>query len=148
MGEKTVSETQEIMLWKRFEDGELGTPMVEDYAREYERNTLVNPDELAIKEHKITIEFSYPLSVKVYLEFEKEGGFTNMDLLRCVYEGYKKIYDEEEAQAGDPGIYDMLYNRRPSHGKYGIWGHYMNDLYLEVINYNPEKRLRTLDIGS
>ncbi|MBA7645082.1 hypothetical protein ES703_52835 [subsurface metagenome] len=143
-----MSETQKIMLWNRFEDGELGTPMVEDYASEYERNTLVNPDELAIKEDKITIEFSYPLSVKVYFKFEKEGGFTNMDLLRFVYEGYKKIYDEEEEEVGDPGIYDKLYNRKPSHGKYGIWGHYMNDLYLEIINYNPEKRLCTLDIGS
>ena len=143
-----MSETQKIMLWKRFEDGELGTPMVEDYASEYERNTLVNPDELAIKEDKITIEFSYPLSVKVYFKFEKEGCFTNMDLLRFVYEGYKKIYDEEEEEVGDPGIYDKLYNRKPSHGKYGIWGHYMNDLYLEIINYNPEKRLCTLDIGS
>jgi len=86
------------MLWKKYENGELGTPMVSDYGSEYERNTLVKPDELAIKENKITIEFSYPLSVKVYFKFEKEGGFTNMDLLRCVYEGYTKIYDEEEAE--------------------------------------------------
>ena len=143
-----MSETQKILLWKKYENGELGTPKVSDYGSEYERNTLVKPDELAIKEDKITIEFSYPLSVKVYFKFEKEGGFTNMDILRCVYEGYTKIYDEEEAEAGDPGIYERLYNRRPSHGKYGIWGHYMNDLFLEIIFYNPKEKLCTLAIGS
>jgi len=143
-----LSETQKIMLWKRYEDGEVGTPMIRDYETEFDRNSLVDPDELVIQEEKITIEFRYPLSVKVYMEFESKRGFTNMDLFRCVYEGYKKIYDEEEAEAGDPGIYEKLYNRKPSQGKYGIWGHYMNDLFLEIIYYNPEEKLCTLAIGS
>ena len=71
-----------------------------------------------------------------------------MDLFRCIYEGYKKIYDEEEAEVGDPGTYDRLYNRRKSEGKYDIWGHYLNDLYVEGILYNLEEKSIDLQIGS
>jgi len=61
---------------------------------------------------------------------------------------YKKIYDEEEKQVGDPGTYESLYNRRESNDPYGIWGHYLDDLYLELIRYNPKTRIVNLAIGS
>ena len=143
-----MNKNQRIDIRKTYEDGSIGTPTVVDYGSEYTRNRIVDPDELVIKEEKITIRFTYPLSVKVYLEFENEGGFTKLDLFRCIYEGYKKIYDEEENEVGDPGIYERLYNRRESHGKYGIWGHYIEDLFLEIIFYDPIERLCTLAIGS
>lgn len=65
--------------------------MVRDYESESDRDALVDLDELVITEEKITIEFGYPLSVNVYMEFKIKEGFTNMDLFRYVYEGYKKI---------------------------------------------------------
>lgn len=143
-----MNESQRIDIRKTYEDGSIGTPTIIDYEVEEVRNRLVEPDELIIKEEKITILFTYPLSVKVKFEFENKDGFTRLDLFRCIYEGYKKIYDEEEEEVGDPGTYDRLYNRGKSHGKYGIWGHYMDDLYLEIIFYDPIERLCTLAIGS
>jgi len=81
-------------------------------------------------------------------DYENKGGFTRIDLFRCIYEGYKKIYDEEEQEVGDLGIYENLYNRKESDGKYGIWGHYLDDLFLEGVFYNLDLNLVTLFIGS
>lgn len=71
-----------------------------------------------------------------------------MDLWRCIYEGYKKIYDEEEADAGDPGSAPNLLNRGQSEGRFGIWGHYISELYIEQINYNARTRTISMFIGS
>jgi hypothetical protein len=49
---------------------------------------------------------------------------------------------------GDPGTYERLYNRRKSDGPYGIWGHYLEELFLEFIRYNPKSKIVNLDIGS
>ena len=124
------------------------TPFVVDYSKEDLRSRLLNADEIIIKDEKITIRFTYPLSVQVLVECEKEGGFARIDLFRLIYENYKKIYDEETAAVGDPGIYERLYNRRKSDGPYRIWGHYLEDLLLESIRYNPEKKMVYLSIGS
>ena len=40
------------------------TPLVIDFARNDERCELLNPDELVIAVEKISIRFTYPLSVK------------------------------------------------------------------------------------
>lgn len=125
-----------------------GTVQVIDYEKGRVREKISNPDKIVILEDKISINFRYPLSVQVAFEFENKGGFTRMDLFRCIYEGYKKIYDEEKAEVGDPGTYDRLYNRRKSEGKYGIWGHYLDDLWVEGILYNPKEKSIDLQIGS
>ena len=101
-----------------------------------------------IKEETISIKFSYPLENKVSFEYHNKGGFTRLDLFRCIYEGYKDIYEAEEKEVGDPGTYRMLYNRKQSKGKYGIWGHYMNDLRIEGIIYDSKERFIELSIGS
>ncbi|MFW9822714.1 MAG: hypothetical protein ACFFE4_07260 [Candidatus Thorarchaeota archaeon] len=122
-------------------------PKVIDYADEILRNQIIDPDEVLIHDEKIEIRFTYPLSEEVLLEYEQNGGFSRKLLFRIIYEEYRKIYDEEE-QVGDPGIYENLYNRRESEGPYGIWGHYLDDLYLEIIRYDPKKKVVNLDIGS
>lgn len=80
---------------------------------------------------QITIDFDYPLDHTVTLAFENAGGFTALDFLRCVHEGYSQIYQEEEAAVGDPGVIPGMYNRGVSTGPHGIWGHYMEDLWFE-----------------
>jgi len=125
-----------------------GTPLVIDYADEELRNKIIDLDEIIVPDEKIIIRITYPLSVEVYNEYEQKGGFSRKDLFRYIYEAYKKIYDEEEEQVGDPGTYERLYNRKKSEGPYGIWGHQLGDLYLESISYDPKKKLVNLDIGS
>jgi len=125
-----------------------GTPLIINYADENSLNRIINPDEVIIPDEKITIKFSYPLSVEIVREYKQKGGFSRKDLFRHIYEAYKNIYDEEEQQVGDPGTYENLYNRKKSEGPYGIWGHQLGDLYLESINYNPKTKTVNLAIGS
>ena len=124
------------------------TPLVIDYAKKDLRNRLVNADEIIIEDEKITIRFTYPLSIEVLVACEKKGGFSRKDLFKLIYENYKRIYVEETATVGDPGIDERLYNRKKSKGPYGIWGHYLEDLFLEVIRYNQEEKIVYLSIGS
>lgn len=124
------------------------TPQVIDYAKEYLRKRIIKPDEIIIPDEKITLRITYPLSVEVQRQRKQKGGFSRKDLFRWIYEEYKKIYEEEEQQVGDPGTYNMLYNRKESEGPYGIWGHYLNDLYIEFIQYDPKNKVVNLEIGS
>ncbi len=123
-------------------------PPVYYYMDEEERNTLKDAHEIVIPEETIYINFSYPLRKKAEFQYTHAGGFSRLDLYRSIYEGYKKIYDEEAAEVGDPGTYENLYNRRESSGKYGIWGHYLEDLFVEGILYDPESKKVILQIGS
>lgn len=125
-----------------------GVPSVVGYEDEDERNQLKNPTEIIIEEESIIIEFTYPLSREVELEFNNKGGFSRMDLWRYIYEGYKKIYDEEESDAGDPGNAPNLLNRAQSNGRYGIWGHYLGELYIERISYDANTKRVSMFIGS
>lgn len=126
-----------------------GCPRVIDYEDEEIRSMVINPDAKVIEDEKIKIRFTYPLSVKIFLEYESKGGFTRMDLFRCIYQGYKKIYDEEEGTAPDPGsVSATVLNRAKSSGKYGIWGHFLSELYLERIIYNPSNKTVDMFIGS
>ena len=86
-----------------------------------------------IKEETVSIKFSYPLDNMVSFEYSNKGRFTRLDLFRCIYEGYDNIYETEGNEIGNPGTYENLYNRRPSEGRYGIWGHYLDDLIIEGI---------------
>lgn len=83
----------------------------------------------------------YPLTNKVTFEFEN-------NLFRDIYNGYKRIYKEEEKEAGEPGTYGHLYNRRRSNGRYGIWGHNLLDLVIESIIFNPKEKTVDMFIGS
>jgi len=125
-----------------------GTPRIIDYEDKELRSRIIDLDEIIIPDEKITIRITYPLSVEVNNEYEQKCGFSRKDLFRFIYEEYTKIYDEEEKQVGDPGTYEKLYNRKKSEGSYGIWGHYLAELYLEFIRYDPKKKLVDLDIGS
>ena len=111
-------------------------------------DAIVEPNELLIKQETISIKFDYPLKNEVSFEYSNEGGFTRIDIFRCIYEGYKKIYETEKKEVGDPGIYPGLYNRKPSKGRYGIWGHYMNELIIERIVYDSKKKSIELSVGS
>ncbi len=121
---------------------------VVDYEDQHVINNLVNPQALLIKEETFTILFNYPLKNPVTFKYTNSGGFTRLDLFRCVHEGYKKIYETEENDVGETETYDNLYNRKKSQGTYGIWGHYITDLRIEGIAYDPETKLAELLMGS
>ena len=122
-------------------------PYVLDFEDKEARENLINPNEVVIKDEKITMTITYPLSIEVSLPLEKKGGFTRLDIFKNIYEVYKQIYEEEEKSGGDPGSYDNLYNRKKSEGKYGIWGHYLDDLIIESVIYNQKEKELDMFIG-
>lgn len=103
---------------------------------------------IIIKDENINIEFDYPLSNVVKFNFSKSGGFSIYDIIKYICSGYERIYREEEEEVGNPGHIPGMFNRMASNGPYGIWGHDINDLFIEAIDYDKKKKLITLSIGS
>lgn len=77
-------------------------------------------DRLITPLEDIQIKFTYPLSHDAVLSFHHAGGFTLSAFWGAVYEGYARIFKEERES-------DWL----STYGKYGIWGHSMDELFLE-----------------
>ena len=95
--------------------------------------TLIDGDEVVVESSKITIVFNYPLKSKFELKFTNNGNFTRKNFWRAVYEGYLKIYGEEDIAVGTTDNIPGMLNRAVSEGPYGIWGHHIDDLYLEGV---------------
>ena len=106
------------------------------------QSTLINGDEIVADSPEITIVFRYPLSGEFELNFKalNDSFFTRKDFWRAVYEGYLKIYGEEDTAVGTTDNIPGMCNRAVSEGPYGIWGHHIGDLYLEgVREISPNK---------
>jgi len=98
-----------------------------------------------IKDKKIKLELNYPLSQSFFFEFENENGFTIHDLIKLTRITYRQIYAEENETSqlkvlpmGERIIKQRgLLNRNKTNGKYGIYGHDINDLIIVTMYYNP-----------
>ena len=125
-------------------DGPIAVPVTE-----LNRVEIIGADEKVILAHTITIEYDYPLSVKVQVKHHKKGGFTRKDIAKAIHKDYHDIYRKEDKAVGKPtGHIPGMLNRDFSDGTYGIWGHDIGDLVVECVNYSVKKRLVRLDIGS
>ena len=111
------------------------------------QSTLIDGDEIVADSPEITIVFNYPLKHKFEFEFENDGSFTRKDFWRAVYEGYFKIYEEEDAVVGSTGNIPGMLNRSVRKGPYGIWGHHIDDLYLEGVREISSNKFE-LSMGS
>ena len=113
---------------------------------------IENPDEIVIKDENIKIIFDYPMRLEAVFDFHHPGGFSRMHLIRFIKDTYRKIYDEEEKtttmQVLPINQRKRLLNRNETNGKYCIYGHDIDDLYIESIHYDPEFSIVSLGIGS
>jgi len=116
---------------------------VVDYKDQEILDALIDPDEVITQSEKIKIRFDYPLSNPTTFSFNKDGSFTRKDLFRAIYTGYEDIYASEE----NPGMIEGTYNRATSEGPYGIWGHVIEDLFIEGV-VQISKDSFTLQMGS
>ncbi len=84
---------------------------------------------------KILID--YPLNVTVELKLKVKNIKRFGSLLWKIAQAYKTIYEEEEKTTTTIIIprnkRKGMINRNPTDGKYGIWGHDLEDLYFEEI---------------
>ena len=108
---------------------------------------LQNPEEIVISQRAVTIIIDYPLTNEYKFDLSSDTGFTRVHLLNEINKAYRKIYAEEEASATIKTIpiekRKKLINRNDTNGKYGIWGHDIEDLMLARIEIyeTPDKKL-------
>lgn len=104
---------------------------------------LQNPEEIVISQHTVTIIIDYPLTNEYKFNINSNTGFTRVHLLKEINKAYRKIYAEEETSATiktiPVGKRKNLINRNDTNGKYGIWGHDIEDLKLAHIEIYEAK---------
>ncbi len=106
---------------------------LDEYAAEDGRQAP-DPKEVVLKEGKYSLVITYPLSNPYNGKFEVgKNGLTRGELVEKVIESYKEIYATEDDDVGAPtGNISGMLNRASSDGRYGIWGHCMEDLLLHT----------------
>jgi hypothetical protein len=80
----------------------------------------------------ILVQFDYPLENAVRVRFQ--GPLTKDQVHTKIMETYARIYKEEE-ETSDIAVVPLdqrvgLINRNTTNGKYGIWGHDLDELYV------------------
>ena len=114
------------------------------------------PNATVIDDHMLTLVIDYPLRHPTAVSLgPRIAGFTREDLVRLIGSAYRKIYREEKASCTLP-VETMarrnpdcsLLNRAESNGKYGIYGHDLEDLRLHAIVYDRNEHKLMLKIDS
>lgn len=124
-------------------DGHHPCVRVVEYKDKAIRDIVINADQSITTSEKIKIKFEYPFTNPVIIEFNHKGGFKLIDFFKAIYNGYSNIYAMED----DPGLIPGMLNRARSNGPVGIWGHVIEDLFIEGIK-EIDKDFFTLEIGS
>lgn len=107
--------------------------VLDEFAAEDGRKSP-NLKEVVLPEGQYKLVITYPLSNPYEGKF-KVGtkGMTRAKLVEKVVKAYKKIYATEDEDVGaETGNISGMFNRATSEGRYGIWGHYMEDLMLHT----------------
>lgn len=105
----------------------------EDYEKVKEK--LTNKLQKEIDSNILIICIKYPLSSPAYYQFELKKNMVHSDLLYLYTIGYQLTYYIEESDDKDPGHIPGMFNRASSNGRFGIWGHDIEDL---VYNGNSK----------
>jgi len=120
-----------------FEDGII--PWISIKNPESEINNLINKDEIVIDKSEVILIIDYPLEspIEIKLISDNSKGFTKKELIQKISSEYNRIYLEEEETAVIKTIplkdRKGLINRNKTDGKYGIWGHDIDDLDLSGV---------------
>ena len=108
-------------------------------------------DDLVIAAPSIEATIDYPLRAPITRQLNCEGGFTREQLCSRIAEVYQDIFREEQQTSssipeGTAGKICM--NRAETDGRYGIWGHFLDDLMLHTVYYDPLRESVRLGIDS
>jgi len=138
-----------IMTWIKDAPNEMDSARVVGCLSK-EIDDLIDAKKIVIEKPKITIQFIYPLKNPVAFDYESPQGFSRRKILECIHDGYSKIYDDEEKTGKiEPRPEGYPIDNRPrSDGKYGIWGHYINQLFIEHLTFDVQSGILHLDMGS
>jgi hypothetical protein len=115
-----------------FKDGVVPWASIKDAAQD--AKILIDADTVIITANSATLTIDYPVKAPVSFKIESENGFTKAELLEKVGQTYQEIYTTEEATSTIKTVplaeRKGLINRNTTDGKYGVWGHDIDDLDL------------------
>lgn len=131
-----------------FEDGIL--PWISIKEPESEIDNLIGSNDIVIHNEMATLVIDYPLEnpVSIKIKASDPNGFTRSELALKISAEYKRLYQEEEESAEIKTIpleeRQGLINRNQTNGKYGIWGHDIDDLDLSgaVLTKAPNGEIK------
>lgn len=115
---------------------------------------LIDSNLKVISAREATVVIDYPVSKPVNFKITSESGFTKGDLLRRVGQIYRQLYKDEEASSTIKTVpmdkRQGVINRNTTDGKYGIWGHDIDDLDISsaTISCTKGKCIIELEIES
>ena len=118
---------------------------------------LIDKDKIVVKQNDAVLVIDYPLENPIEIEIKSEdsNGFKKSELIEIISREYKRIYQEEEDSAQIKTIPKNerkgVINRNKTNGKYGIWGHDIDDLVLSAIIVKKTKNgkiILELDVES
>jgi hypothetical protein len=112
------------------------------------------PQEVVYKGTELTVILEYPFSKEFEFPIRASSpdGFRRAELAEKIAALYKQVYEEEARTSKVPVIppdqRKGLINRNQTAGKYGIWGHDLEDLVLHEIEISrmPDGTVRA-DLG-
>ena len=120
-----------------YENGIIPWISIKDTESEIEN--LIGKDDVVIKNNYAILIIDYPLNnpVEIKIKSNDSSGFTRKELAEKISSHYKRIYKEEEESTENKTIpideREGIINRNQTDGKYGIWGHDIDDLDLSAI---------------
>lgn len=119
----------------------LSENVLKEYKDMDESGKELDMDEIVIKEEKVKLKIDYPTTNPYVTLLENVGGFTRKLLIELICKHYKKMYDEEnESTIINAGHIPGMFNRNHTDGKYGIWGHDIEDLMLHTACVDKLKK--------
>jgi len=126
---------------KIFTDGFIPWISIKDASEELPK--LIGRDEVVLTEKEAVLIIDYPLNnpTEIIIKAKDSKGFTRGELAGIVSTEYHRIYAEEEESAKTktmPMEQRPIMNRNETDGKYGIWGHDIDDLDLSSIIVHRE----------
>jgi len=112
------------------------------------KNHLIKPNEVVLKNRDIKICFNYPFKQPFIFTFSSPNGdgFTRGQLAEIIINQYYQMYREEDETIQEKPVLSLeerkqvsfLINRNETDGKYGIWGHDMDDLSLNSMSIDKD----------
>lgn len=122
---------------------------------EFKEEIEIPVNRLILKPNKkYTLIVDYPLSIPYEKEIQSgRDGMTLKEVINLVVDAYKKIYKEEaktsklkeESISKRTKGASNLINRAETNGKYGIWGHSLEDLTITHIIVKGSKIYLSVD---
>ncbi len=129
----------------------------------HDADNMKDKDDILIDKDKIKVSFNYPLKKEFIFELVPSGGklnFTRIGLATAIANKYQEIYQEERDTSVLPeetckerserlgGKKCYMINRAQTDGKYGIWGHALEDIVINWVTYYEDKNMCDLALSS